>query len=1524
MTFSAHPWLATAVALAAAGPAHAALAPVERFNSLNTGTIGGQNGWVVTAGDTTTSTVAFDPDDNTNKVLKHTGLNDASKMLPAPIANGATGTMFYRVRRTSATNDISLGLSDQSPPSLTDFATFEVQTFVIAGAFGARDSTGAMPAANRPAMLADTWYKVWVVANNSADTYRVYLQSDGDPAFAAQTEILAPDGTWDFRNGAASNPLQAFVMMSNSAGTDLYVDDLYIDPAAQDLSDPTADSDNDGLDDGWERHHFGNLTAASGNGNGGGSLDNDGDGLSNLDEQRLGTNPALADTDGDGISDGDEVSGDLNPFFNLPTDPLRADTDGDGISDGDEISGTLNPVNNQPTDPTLADTDFDGFDDAEEFLYGTDATGPDDFPVVHELVGLVKRNGSFELRSGVPNATAYKLGWDGPAPDDIDAWTTWTEKTTTSTDSGVEPLNATHGAVRGFTQGGNGAKNMTTYQAREGDVLRLTYTRSGSATGNTALIFDGSHLGLGFIEIPGATQNGTAAGSHVLSYRIPEGSPAIGRPIGVGIHNTVTGTWPGWDEVILTVQDRDTDNDGLSDFAEDRYWGNGDDNPTQAELDVTTGSADSDGDGFSNAVEIAGGSDPTDPTSVPADSDADGLDDDWELANFGHLGFDGNDDPDHDFATNAQEFAAGTWADDATDWPDADNDGMNDAWEILHDLDPALDDSGADPDGDGYSNKEEHDAGSDPNDPDSSPAAPKLIHRWSFNGDLTDSIGGSDATIVEVGANNVIQNADSITITGGAKDASDYVSLGNNLLQGKMTPVSLEMWATPHSVQNWSRLFSFNDNTTGGTLFMSWTQGTNINADRVGWASAVTSQVDNTNAPYALGTEYHVVVTLTPAVNTANDEVPLTSGTRVHWRVAPAGDPTGIYYAQGSFDSERSLVTFNDVNNWLGQSIFPDNTANASYNEVRIYAGALTGAAAQVNTIAGPENADALVDADLDRLYDAWEIHFFGATNSQNGTSQAGDADGVNLRDEQLGGSDPTDPDSIPGDIDGDGLPDEDFEMFYFGSLSNPDGVPGADPDGDFDTNAMEAANGTDPLSRFSFFSATGDSVPDSWLAFHGITGQTGADDTDGDGLGNTAEFSSGTNPTLADTDGDGLSDGDEVNTRFTNPLVADTDGDGLSDGDEVNVHGTDPLAADTDGDGFRDGYEVANGSDPTDPGSTPAQTSGWSLVENFDGPGMVAGQSFNGVNGWTTTGAATIVSDPAGDDQAASWVNGNLSKSLSAMQLHLLEGNTGTLFFQIRANDTTGMDKTWGLSDAATPAATGDFEAQMGYLNGNINVRNAGGNVSGFQYPLGEWSNFWMVIHNDTDTVDVYMETPAGGTGVVQIASGASFRNGLAANPLLTLWFMRFGSDVAMLIDNIYIDPTAANLGNPLGSTGDSDGDGMDDQWELDNFGNLNQTATTDFDGDGTRDVIEFRLGLDPTDPSSRFALTSSDKDPADGFTFSWPSQPGTSFTIRRYLDFGTVDAEITGVAAGAGASTSYTDAEAPSGRAFYTVELE
>ncbi len=47
-----------------------------------------------------------------------------------------------------------------------------------------------------------------------------------------------------------------------------------------------------------------------------------------------------------------------------------------------------------------------------------------------------------------------------------------------------------------------------------------------------------------------------------------------------------------------------------------------------------------------------------------------------------------------------------------------------------------------------------------------------------------------------------------------------------------------------------------------------------------------------------------------------------------------------------------------------------------------------------------------------------------------------------------------------------------------------------------------------------------------------------------------------------------------------------------------------------------------------------------------------------------------------------------------------------------------------------------------------------------------------------------------------------------------------------------------------------DDDGDGMDDLWEITNFGTLDRNGSGDADGDGATDLMEFEFGTDPNVP--------------------------------------------------------------------------
>lgn len=132
--------------------------------------------------------------------------------------------------------------------------------------------------------------------------------------------------------------------------------------------------------------------------------DSDGDGLTNLQEATVGTDPILPDTDRDGLTDGEEV----NVY---ETNPRNRDSDADGLTDGDEINQYgSNPANEDSdgdglkdgqevtqyqTNPNVFDTDRDGYSDGQEVTeLGTDPLTPNQAtatpqPTVDPAVGCV-------------------------------------------------------------------------------------------------------------------------------------------------------------------------------------------------------------------------------------------------------------------------------------------------------------------------------------------------------------------------------------------------------------------------------------------------------------------------------------------------------------------------------------------------------------------------------------------------------------------------------------------------------------------------------------------------------------------------------------------------------------------------------------------------------------------------------------------------------------------------------------------------------------------------------------------------------------------------------------------------------------------------------------------------------------------------------------------------------------------------------------------------------------------------------
>lgn len=137
------------------------------------------------------------------------------------------------------------------------------------------------------------------------------------------------------------------------------------------------DADNDGMEDNWEIEHFGAIDVADG------TSDADDDGLTDLAEAKLGSNPNAPDTDGDGMPDSWEAEHGLNVLV----DDSMDNADADAAPNWAECQGGTDP--NDPDDIPQLDTVLEDFEkgDLSRFSWNTSGDGTWEVSPKNALIG---------------------------------------------------------------------------------------------------------------------------------------------------------------------------------------------------------------------------------------------------------------------------------------------------------------------------------------------------------------------------------------------------------------------------------------------------------------------------------------------------------------------------------------------------------------------------------------------------------------------------------------------------------------------------------------------------------------------------------------------------------------------------------------------------------------------------------------------------------------------------------------------------------------------------------------------------------------------------------------------------------------------------------------------------------------------------------------------------------------------------------------------------------------------------------
>ena len=237
---------------------------------------------------------------------------------------------------------------------------------------------------------------------------------------------------------------------------------------------------------------------------------------------------------------------------------------------------------------------------------------------------------------------------------------------------------------------------------------------------------------------------------------------------------------------------------------------------------------------------------------------------------------------------------------------------------------------------------------------------PTLLHRWSFNGDYTDSVGGITGTNNNSSVTFINDNT-AVRLAGGSKGTS-WVELNPNknsaILPPGDAPFTIEMWTTLRVRTNYSAWFTLGrkDNYNVKGLMVAFH---NPNA-----------QVRPYNNSTGTGPAFKAVKSDADANNVLMGKNPLTEGGTYHLAivVTPRGDGDGATIEGYVHDAAGARVGgyAYTVTGWttasliresfaLGRSFWGDVDPQADYDEVRVWNGALSISQIEANIASGPD-----------------------------------------------------------------------------------------------------------------------------------------------------------------------------------------------------------------------------------------------------------------------------------------------------------------------------------------------------------------------------------------------------------------------------------------------------------------------------------------------------------------------------------------------------------------------------------------
>ncbi|MBP5228426.1 MAG: autotransporter-associated beta strand repeat-containing protein [Kiritimatiellae bacterium] len=215
-----------------------------------------------------------------------------------------------------------------------------------------------------------------------------------------------------------------------------------------------------------------------------------------------------------------------------------------------------------------------------------------------------------------------------------------------------------------------------------------------------------------------------------------------------------------------------------------------------------------------------------------------------------------------------------------------------------------------------------------------------LAHRWTFNGNVFDSIGGLPSQAL--GA--VTFDHTAVTTAGGNKGTS-AIQLGENVLPTE-GPVTIELWARQDVARGWSQAIAIGSSIQD-YLILGWVCNDSkaVNYQQGFICVNQTGNHSGTLGEFTAGTEYHFALVIVPDGNGG-------STVTAYKQDAATGETLGFVTVEYPTWTPANITQSHCM---LGRSEFNDPDASATYNELRIWNAALSEAQLTKNAQIGPD-----------------------------------------------------------------------------------------------------------------------------------------------------------------------------------------------------------------------------------------------------------------------------------------------------------------------------------------------------------------------------------------------------------------------------------------------------------------------------------------------------------------------------------------------------------------------------------------